>query len=700
VNRDSDGVASRLASRPSLGFLSIERRTQVIKEGAIRLEESLMSVEPPREEAGSTVPIALPDQFGPYRILTRLGQGGMGSVFLARDTRLDRDVALKVCHVADKPQAMERFRREAKAAALLSHPNLCPVHEFDVRDGIAYLTMAFIEGPTLSEWARANPLDQRKAALLVAKLALAMQEAHEAGIVHRDLKPGNVGINKKGEPVILDFGLARQVREGPSHLTQLGSVYGTPSYMAPEQASGDPTQIGPSCDIYSLGVILYELLTGSVPFAGSAMQILAQLFRNVPEPLRQRKADIDPRLEAVCLKVLAKNPADRYGSMADFARALTAVAASLPRETAPARALPDWLPPSTAPNLAQGTTEPTPPAVPPSQPIESPSPVVPPLAEEFEAPPSAGLNGPVFWILAVVALLIGVAVYLALFFASRTAATPTTAAGAIPGALESPAKTEEATPQPEPRGPAVMSLKFREDQGGMVEMEFARIPRGSFVMGSPPDEPGRDPAEESSHEVELACSFYLCKTEVTVGQFRAFVGEDIYRTSAEIARDEMTWRKPGFDRKEDEPVVHVSWVDADRFCKWMSIRTRKSVRLPTEAEWERAGRGGVNNRRFHFGDDDAQLGQYAWHASNSEGRTHSVGRKNANPYGLFDMHGNVAEWCANRNDPPGAASGQRRPIRGGSWHDDATRCRAAFRQELPMDAHFATVGFRVCFTAE
>jgi serine/threonine protein kinase len=272
--------------------------------------------------ADTNAPV-LPEQFGPYKIVRPLGKGGMGAVYLARDTRLDRDVALKVCTLADNPLAMERFRREAKAAANLSHQNLCPVYEFDVRDGIAYLTMAFIEGPTLSAWvATRGGLSQREAARLVAKLALAMQVAHDAGVVHRDLKPSNIIINQKVEPVILDFGLARQLDDARTRLTLEGAVYGTPSYMAPEQAGGDPSAIGPPCDVYSLGVILYELLAGRVPFEGSFTAVMGQLLTTPPKAVRSHNAGVDPALEAICLKALEKKPQDRPRSMKEFARAL------------------------------------------------------------------------------------------------------------------------------------------------------------------------------------------------------------------------------------------------------------------------------------------------------------------------------------------------------------------------------------------
>ena len=281
--------------------------------------------------------VQLPEQFGHYRIVKRLGQGGMGTVYLALDQRLNRRVALKVCHIAaNHPQALERFRREAQAAASLRHANLCPIYEYGEQDGIHYFTMAHIEGQSLGHWlARRPPLSQREAALLVRKLALAMQEAHAGGVIHRDLKPANIML-ERGEPIILDFGLAGQAQSQGDRLTKLGAVLGTLSYMSPEQIGGDPAQVGPGCDIYSLGVILYELLTGRVPFEGPPMSVMGQLLHTAPKPPRVVRADIDPRLEAACLKSLAKKPAERFPSMADFARVMSECVRALPEGAKPA----------------------------------------------------------------------------------------------------------------------------------------------------------------------------------------------------------------------------------------------------------------------------------------------------------------------------------------------------------------------------
>jgi predicted Ser/Thr protein kinase len=258
-----------------------------------------------------------------YKFIRELGRGAMGTVYLAEDTMLRRQVAMKVPHFrpGDNPELLERFHREAESAAILDHPNICPIYDVGERDGIPYLTMAFIEGQSLTDIIkRERPMDQRRAAEIVFKLARALEEAHRRGIIHRDLKPSNVMMNRYGEPVLMDFGLARRIDQDV-RLTQRGSVLGTPAYMSPEQVHGDP-HIGPATDVYSLGVILYEMITGQVPFLGSLGQVMSGILTQAPRPPSQLRPDSDQELEAVCLQALAKAPADRFGSMADFASAL------------------------------------------------------------------------------------------------------------------------------------------------------------------------------------------------------------------------------------------------------------------------------------------------------------------------------------------------------------------------------------------
>ncbi|HEY7428882.1 MAG TPA: protein kinase [Gemmataceae bacterium] len=269
----------------------------------------------------------LPGEFSRYRILKQLGKGGMGAVYLVHDSQLDRAVAMKIPHYRpeDGTQARERFVIEARAAAALHHRNVCPVHDAGQINGVPYLTMAYIEGRPLSDLLRAEqPFTPSEAAALVRKLALALHEAHARGVIHRDLKPSNILIDKDNEPVLVDFGLARRMGAAETRLTHPGSLMGTPAYMSPEQANGDLAVMGPATDIYSLGMILYELLAGRPPFRGPAATVLGQIMSATPQPPSVYRPDLDPALETICLQAMAKNIEDRYPSMIALADALTA----------------------------------------------------------------------------------------------------------------------------------------------------------------------------------------------------------------------------------------------------------------------------------------------------------------------------------------------------------------------------------------
>jgi hypothetical protein len=264
-----------------------------------------------------------------YDVRRILGQGGMGLVVLARQQRLGRLVAIKLPLHGPGGTGGGRFLREARAAAGLRHPNICTLHEVGEHEGRPYLVMDYIDGPTLREWLGERPHDRRSAEV-VALLARAVAHAHARGVIHRDLKPGNVLVERTtGQPVLTDFGLAKVLDEAGDRISQSGAVQGTPSYMSPEQAAGRSGQVGPLSDVYSLGAILYELLTGRAPYDGAVGEVLARVQAGEPPP-RRLNPRVHPDLETVCLKAMARDPGQRYESALALAEDLERFAAGEP----------------------------------------------------------------------------------------------------------------------------------------------------------------------------------------------------------------------------------------------------------------------------------------------------------------------------------------------------------------------------------
>ncbi len=254
-------------------------------------------------------------QFGPYRILAPLGEGGMAAVYKAFQPGVDRFVALKVLpqHYAKDPQFVERFEREAKVLAKLQHPHILPVHDFGEADGgYTYIVMPFIESGDLASLMTQRQLSLVEIGRIIGQVGDALDYAHTQDIVHRDVKPSNILVDQRGNCLLSDFGLAKIVSGYANKLTGSGFAVGTPTYMAPEQGLGQ--ELDGRCDIYALGVILYELVTGRVPF--NAETPMAVILKHVNDPLPPpRKFDptLPEAVERVILKAMAKEPTDRYG---------------------------------------------------------------------------------------------------------------------------------------------------------------------------------------------------------------------------------------------------------------------------------------------------------------------------------------------------------------------------------------------------
>ncbi len=646
----------------------------------------------------------LPKQFGRYRIVKKLGAGGMGTVYLAEDTALGRTVALKIPSFGpgDAAKERQRFRREARAAAMLEHPNICPVYDIGVVDDQPYLTMAYIEGKPLGAFVSPDkPLPQHKAADLVRRLALALETAHARGVIHRDLKPSNVMIKVSGEPVVTDFGLARLVTADDSLLTGTGAVMGTPSYMAPEQARGDPKQIGPATDIYSLGVILYELLTGRVPFQGSSALVCALVLTSDPPKPTSLRSDLDPRLEVICLRAMAKNAVDRYPSMREFAAALTGFL----RETAPSRPVRDPGPTIVTSNASSAATERT---------STEPTAVVkPPARRGWGCLLAALLVG-----LTMIPLAVSVAIFLNQPPPDETHPLVTHNNDSSPAStftiVPPSSKVSSAVAPPDTRKPTTpRDAPLPREVVNSIGMKLVLIRAGRFLMGSPTSDTTHL-ADEELHEAAIDHPYYLGVYEVTQEEWSKVMGSN----PSHFAFDRVGQNTARF------PVDSVSYDDALKFCHNLSeLADEKSAgrayRLPTEAEWEYACRGGAkDNSYFYLKHPTMSLTSTQ---ANCDGthpfgdapkgsflqRTTKVGSYEPNAFGLHDMHGNVREWCHDFYAPylvrprPGYAGplkGKTNVLRGGSWYDYPILCRAARRTHESPETRDSYSGLRVCFT--
>ncbi|HYN91536.1 MAG TPA: protein kinase, partial [Thermoleophilaceae bacterium] len=265
---------------------------------------------------------------GRYRILRRIGSGGMADVYCAEDSHLGRQVAIKVLHrrFAQDQEFVERFRREAKSAAGLNHPNVVGVFDRGEHEGTYYIAMEFLTGRTLKDIAGSEaPLEQERVIDIGVQILQAAEFAHRHGVIHRDFKPHNVIVDEHGHAKVTDFGIARA---GASEMTETGSIMGTAQYLSPEQAQGHA--VTATSDIYSIGVMLYEMLAGRLPFEGdSAVAVALKHLSEPPAPISHWRPDVHPALEAVVMAALAKDPAQRWQSAEDLAAGLEAARAQI-----------------------------------------------------------------------------------------------------------------------------------------------------------------------------------------------------------------------------------------------------------------------------------------------------------------------------------------------------------------------------------
>ncbi len=625
-----------------------------------------------------------------FRLIRRLGAGGMGAVFLAEQIAVgNRPVALKVLSrkLLDDPDFLLRFQNEAASTGRIHHVNVVTIYESgQAGDGTPYIAMEFLEGESLRQTlSRRGALPVPEVAEILQQAARGLNAAHKLGIIHRDLKPDNIFLtypDDVGAPLVgalpvgiadsgraqdpplravvvklVDFGIAK-LRESGAH-TQTGMVLGTPAYMSFEQASGMRSdELDARSDVYSLGVVVYEMLTGRTPFhSDTPVGYLRMHMQEDPPPFRAVKPDLPalPQLESVVMKALTKDRNQRYGSVLDFARELAIAAKPSPKAQSPVTIAPTRIVPP--PALAK-----------------------PPYLRAVTENPSRAK-------FAVLGLVLLAVIAGGIWYFSRST-------------------------------PVVVKVNPKDG------LKYAWIPPGTFMMGCSTGDTECADDEKPPHQVTITKGFWLGQTVVPVGAYKRYTGATGRQMPPEPV--ELYPVEPGNERKslnpgwgnEAMPIVNVSWDDAQAYCNWAGGR------LPTEAEWEYAARAGSTASRY------GPLDDIAWYANNC-GRQHldfdrilketpnnynklfyengngmhEVGLKRANGFGLYDMLGNVNEWVNDwydekyyrqspSQDPAGPTSGWGRVLHGGHWYNHPNWVRVSHRFFIQPKSQDNDQGFR------
>jgi eukaryotic-like serine/threonine-protein kinase len=672
--------------------------------------------------------------FDRYHILEPLGEGGMASVYRAYDTRLERDVAVKIIRVdmftpAALPQVMKRFEREAKSLGKLSHPNIVSINDYGEHNGIPYLVMEYLPGGTLKDLLKGQPLPWQDSIRLLLPIARALQFSHQQGIVHRDVKPSNILITLSNEPMLSDFGIAKILEsEGTTSLTGTGAGIGTPEYMAPEQWVG---KTSPQSDLYSLGIVLYEMVTGRKPYTADtpAAILLKQANDPLPRP-KQFVQGLPDRVEKTILKVLAKKPEDRYQGMGELIAALENLLSGqtplkyavgsreIPKEdrsseplqrvrSSGSRLKKQAAPESSLPAAGQ-SDPPTSQAVEPEKTrfAQTPAPLPRELSEKEDAaqshlplPRKIKIRPVLLLALLVVIVVAFGAVWGIPYLGSMlehtseppsTHTPPSLVDTLVPSKTPMPSQTSTMTftPTATPLPVQITDLKG-------VSMRL--VPAGEFTMGST-----LFGNEQPVHTVYLG-DFYMDTYEVTNRLYKAC--EQAGACTPPHGNSSYThasyYGNPQYD---NHPVIKVDWYQANAYCVW------RGARLPSEAEWEKAARG-TDGRTYPWGEGiDCSKANYYDSTRNKDcvGDTSAVGsyESGKSPYGIHDLAGNVREWVADWYDayPENTTGGSAydttfHVLRGGSWDSYGLSVRSAYRfSSAPANWNFF-LGFRCALSS-
>jgi serine/threonine protein kinase len=697
-------------------------------------------------------------RLGHYEVLRVLGQGGFGIVFKAFDEKLQRHVAIKAMNpqLASTSPPRKRFLREARSAAAIKHENIVQVYSVD-EEPLPYLVMEFIDGQTLQHKLDvAGPLEYIEILYLGRQMACGLAAAHAQGLIHRDIKPVNIlleqGVEQKVK--ITDFGLARTADD--ASMTRTGIISGTPMYMAPEQALG--TTLDHRTDLFSLGSVLYQMATGRPPFrAANAIAVLKRVIDQTPRPIREIIPDVPEWLCQIIAKLHAKDPDQRFQSATELVDLLSHCQAELQRNGRITASFIERLSASYS-NSADM--------------VSSKLPAFGELPNSSERPALVSAIKPrrATWPLFLVALGITVVLFSSVIVLTLKPDRSNDELNEIPSQSKRQSQlakvanqglldpktgwhgwpSDAPLPAIVPFGPAEAKqhqdawsqyLKIPLYFTNSVGVKFVLVPPGEFQMGSLPADieqalvvAGEDDywkeqirSEAPQHKVILTKPFYLGVYEVTQKEYAAVMKTNPSHFSTTGPGKESV---ANIDT-QNFPVEAVTWNNVADFCAKLSQKEDlkpcyflagdlvtalpgTGYRMPTEAEWEFACHSGTTTR-FWIGDQDESLLTTACFVMNSGGHPHPVGELQANPFGLFDMHGNVWErvedWWEPKYyeqfakqpavNPPGpTAVGTRRVFRGGGWYSPGTHCRSAGRNANDPLFRFESVGFRVVLSVE
>jgi eukaryotic-like serine/threonine-protein kinase len=649
------------ATDPLIARLRSPHANDVADSPELRQAVARLLAPPPKPADGHAASLPPGTMLREYRIIEKLGAGGMGVVYRAVHTRIDKEVAIKVISSAyvAHPEAISRFGREMKAAGRFQHPNVVQATDGGEVNGLHFFVMEFVPGVNLSNRVRKQgTLRVSEACDVIAQAARGLHHAHAVGLVHRDIKPSNLLITPQGTVKVLDLGLALLRDEAPDAprsasadaatigtgdgLTTTSHMLGTNEYIAPEQTR-DPHSVDARADIFSLGCTLIYLLTGKPP-----ERTIDGGFN-----LRAKRPDVSRELEAIALKMLAERPEDRFVNAGQVADAIARLV----------------------------------------------EPIVKPKRRSSLVLVGGGA-------------ITAAALAMALWAATRTH-PPLPSSGELVKIADAANNPPEELPLPRvfeaspPLGELPMDdskakglqkqwatyTKADVESTNSLGMKFALIPPGEYFI-----------QPSSNARVRITRPYYMGVHEVTRKQFAAYIEDTKKKTVAErngvstldtvfksgknassgrsIRMDGLSWRNPGYDGAgDDHPVSHVNWDEAVDFCAWLSTRQKRKYRLPTDAEWEWAARAGCPE--MHPADwqtDPKGNLPYVWYLRNADDHPHPVGLLWANAWGLKDCLGNVREWCSDwyGKDTPGLTEDPKGPkkeasnlrvLRGGDYRE-------------------------------